>query len=136
MITYDFSGTVTIVTGAASGIGLATAGAVARAGGMVFLNDLPGSSALEAAVASLKAGGQDVYPCPADQSDPDAVTRAVEGVVARTGKINYLVNNAATPGTRAPILPADFARMDEAFWQRLISINQIGPFRWVKAAAP
>jgi 3-oxoacyl-[acyl-carrier protein] reductase len=136
MITYDFSGTVTIVTGAASGIGLATAGAVARAGGKVFLNDLPGSSALEAAVASLRSDGHDVHPCAADQSDPEAVMRAVDGVVAQAGKINFLVNNAATPGTRAPIPPADFARMDESFWQRLISINQIGPFRWVKSAAP
>jgi 3-oxoacyl-[acyl-carrier protein] reductase len=136
MITYDFSGTVTIVTGAASGIGLATAGAVARAGGTVFLNDLPGSTALESAVASLKSIGLDVHPCPADQSNPEAVIRAVDGVVAQTGKINYLVNNAATPGTRAPIPPADFSRMDEAFWQRLVSINQIGPFRWVKAATP
>ncbi len=136
MITYDFSGTVTIVTGAASGIGLATAEAVARAGGTVFLNDLPGSPALSSAVDTLKAAGLDVHPCPADQSDTEAVTMAVKGVIARCGKITYLVNNAATPGTRAPIPPRDFERMDEAFWQRLISINQIGPFRWVKAAAP
>ena len=136
MITYDFSGTVTIVTGAASGIGLATAEAVARAGGTVFMNDLPGSAALTSAVAALKMAGLDVHPCPADQSDAEAVVLAVEGVVARCGKINYLVNNAATPGTHAPIPPSDFKRMDEAFWQRLISINQIGPYRWVKAAAP
>lgn len=136
MITYNFSETVTIVTGAASGIGLATAEAVARASGTVFLNDLPGSSALSSAVDSLKAEGLDVHACPADQSDAEAVALAVDGVVARCGRINYLVNNAATPGTRTPIPPSDFKRMDEAFWQRLISINQIGPFRWVKAAAP
>src|SRR5512137_25675 len=101
MITYDFSGTVTIVTGAASGIGLATAEALARAGGTVFLNDLPGSAALDAVVASLAAEGLDVHPCPADQSDPDAVSLAVDGVKALGGKLDYLVNNAATPGTSA-----------------------------------
>ncbi len=136
MITYDFSGTVTIVTGAASGIGLATADAVARAGGTVFLNDLPGSTSLSSAVDALKTAGFDVHACPADQSNAEAVALAVDDVIARSGRIDYLVNNAATPGTRSPISPSDFKLMDEAFWQRLISINQIGPFRWVKAAAP
>jgi 3-oxoacyl-[acyl-carrier protein] reductase len=136
MITFDFAGTVSVVTGAASGIGRATAGALARAGGTVFLNDLPGSAALDAAVASLAAEGLVVHSCPADQSDPAAVAQAVGGVIARCGRLDYLVNNAATPGTRALIPPDDFDRMDEAFWQSLISINQIGPYRWVKSAAP
>lgn len=136
MITFDFSRTVSVVTGAASGIGFATAEALARAGGTVHLNDLPGSATLDDAVASLAADGLDVHPCPADQSDPDAVAKAVEAIIARSGRLDYLVNNAATPGTRAPIPPADFDRMDEAFWQRLISVNQIGPYRWVKSAAP
>ena len=43
---------------------------------------------------------------------------------------------AGTPGTAAPIPVDDFARMDEAFWQKLVSINQIGPYRCLKAAAP
>jgi 3-oxoacyl-[acyl-carrier protein] reductase len=50
--------------------------------------------------------------------------------------LDYLVNNAATPGTRTPIPPADLDRQDEAFWLRLLSINQIGPFRCLRAAAP
>ncbi|MCB1426375.1 MAG: SDR family oxidoreductase, partial [Notoacmeibacter sp.] len=46
------------------------------------------------------------------------------------------VNNAGTPGTRKPIPPADFARQDEAFWQRLLSVNLVGPYRCTVAAAP
>src|SRR5215510_3280925 len=52
------------------------------------------------------------------------------------GRLDFLVNNAATPGTKAPIPPSDFERQDEAFWARLLSINQVGPYRCIKAAAP
>jgi len=136
MIEYNFAGTVSVVTGAASGIGLATADAIAAAGGVVFLNDLPGSAALDAAVARLRAAGRQVYAAPADQSQPDQAQAAVDRIIAANGRLDFLVNNAATPGTALPIPPHDFDRMDEAFWQRLLSVNQIGPYRWVRAAAP
>ena len=136
MITFNLSRTVSIVTGAASGIGLATAEALARAGGTVFLNDLPGSAALDAAVASLAAEGLDVHPCPADQSHPDAVSLAVDGVKALGGRLDYLVNNAATPGKSAQISPDNFDRMDEAFWQRLVSVNQIAPVSLGQVSGP
>jgi 3-oxoacyl-[acyl-carrier protein] reductase len=134
-VTYDFSGTVALVTGAASGIGLATARKVAQAGGVVAVNDVPGPK-LDAAVARLTDAGMNCFAAPADVGDAAAVSAMVAGVVERAGRLDYLVNNAATPGTRVPIPPGDFARMDEAFWQRLVNINQIGPYRCTAAAAP
>lgn len=134
-VTYDVSGTVALVTGAASGIGLATARRLAEAGGVVAVNDIPGPK-LDAAVTRLTDAGLTCFAAPADVGDATAVGNMVAEVVKRAGRLDYLVNNAATPGTRVPIPPDDFDRMDEAFWQRLVNINQIGPYRCTAAAAP
>jgi 3-oxoacyl-[acyl-carrier protein] reductase len=134
-VTYDFSGTVALVTGAASGIGLATVRRLALAGGTVAVNDLPGPR-LEDTVARLAGGGLDCFAAPGDVGDAASVQAMVAGVAGRAGRLDYLVNNAATPGTRKPIPPDDFARMDEAFWQRLTGVNMVGPYRCTAAAAP
>jgi 3-oxoacyl-[acyl-carrier protein] reductase len=136
MITADLSTRVALVTGAASGIGLATVERLAANGCAVALNDLPGNPRLAVEVARLAAAGRNVAAVPGDVADPASVERMVAETVARFGRLDFLVNNAATPGTTAPIPPDDFARMDEAFWQKLVSINQIGPYRCIKAAAP
>ena len=60
------------------------------------------------------------------------VTRAAEAM----GGLDYLINNAGTPGTKSVIPPSDFETQTEAFWQRLLSINLVGPFRCTHAAAP
>jgi 3-oxoacyl-[acyl-carrier protein] reductase len=136
MITADLSGNVALVTGGASGIGLATVERLARNGAKVAVNDLGGNPRLEQEVARLRAAGHDATAFPGDVSKPDEVNAMVEAAVRHFGRLDFLVNNAATPGTRAPILPSDFERQDEAFWAKLLSINQIGPYRCLKAAAP
>lgn len=52
------------------------------------------------------------------------------------GGIDYLVNNAATPGTRDMIPASDLASQDDAFWDKLLSVNLVGPFRCARAALP
>jgi 3-oxoacyl-[acyl-carrier protein] reductase len=136
MITADLSGKVALITGGASGIGLATVERLARNGAGVAINDLAGNPRLEQEVARLRAAGHDVQACPGDVSKPDAVAAMIEVAVRHFGRLDFLVNNAATPGTKAPIPPDDFERQDEAFWMKLLSINQIGPYRCLKAAAP
>ena len=136
MITADLSGKVALVTGGASGIGLATVERLAQNGAKLAINDLAGNPRLEAEVARLRAAGRDVVPCSGDVSKPDEVNAMVEAAVRHFGRLDFLVNNAATPGTKAPIPPSDFERQDEAFWAKLLSINQVGPYRCVKAAAP
>ena len=136
MITADLSGKVALVTGGASGIGLATVERLARNGARVAINDLAGNPRLEQEVARLRAAGHDAVAAPGDVSKPDDVGGMVEAVVRHFGRLDYLVNNAGTPGTKAPIPPGDFDRQDESFWAKLVSINQIGPYRCVKAAAP
>ena len=136
MITADLSGKVALVTGGASGIGLATVERLAQNGAKVAINDLGSNPRLEREVARLASAGHDVRPFPGDVSKPEEVNAMIATAVRHFGRLDFLVNNAATPGTSAPIPPADFERQDEAFWARLLSINQVGPYRCLKAAAP
>ena len=136
MITADLSGKVALVTGGASGIGLATVERLAMNGAKVAINDLAGNPRLEQEAARLRAAGHDVKACPGDVSKTDEVNAMVDAAVRKFDRLDFLVNNAATPGTKAPIPPGDFERQDEAFWSKLLSINQVGPYRCLKAAAP
>lgn len=136
MITADLSGKVAFVTGGASGIGLATVERLARNGAKVAINDLVGNPRLEQEAARLRSAGLDVAAFPGDVSKPDQVNAMMQDAVRHFCRLDFLVNNAATPGTEAPIPPSDFERQDEAFWAKLLSINQVGPYRCIKAAAP
>jgi 3-oxoacyl-[acyl-carrier protein] reductase len=134
-ISADLGGKRVLVTGAASGIGLATATLFARSGARVAINDLAANPALELAEASLRAAGLDVLAAPGDVGDAADAPRMVSAATRALGGLDSLVNNAATPGTRTPIAPADLDRLDEAFWARLLSVNLVGAFRCARAAA-
>lgn len=136
MIRADLSGKVAFVTGGASGIGLAVVERLVANKAKVAINDLAGNPRLASEVERLRAAGHDVAGFTGDVAKPDEVEAMIAAAVKHFGRLDYLVNNAATPGTSAPIPVDDFARMDEAFWAKLVSINQIGPYRCLKAAAP
>lgn len=129
------SGKAALVTGGASGIGLATVERLARMGAAVALNHLPDDPAGPREVARLIGEGAAVIAAPGDVSDPEQVTVMVGDAIRALGRLDILVNNAGTPATRAPIPPADLAAMTDAFWERIISTNLLGPFRCTKAAA-
>lgn len=136
MISADLSGKTLLITGGASGIGLATARLFARCGAMVAINDLPQSPNLEREVAALQQEGLLVGGVPADVADPAAAAAMVQRAVEDMGRLDFLINNAATAGTERPIPPADLEAIDEAFWSKLVGLNLVGPFRCTKAAAP
>lgn len=135
MISADLSGKRAIVTGAASGIGLATAEVLARNGARVAINDLPGNPALEEQVQRLTKEGLEVLAAPGNAGDEDDAPRMVRDAIGALGGLDYLVNNAGTPGTPTPIPAHDFDSQTEALWQRLFSVNLMGPFRCTVAAA-
>ncbi len=135
-IQADLRGRCALVTGAASGIGLATAEALAQAGATVAMNDLPGNAILAREVERMTALGYAVLAAPADMGKADDIRSMVAQCVARTGRLDYLVNNAATPGTSTAIATSDLESQTDAFWLRLLSVNLLGPYNCIKAALP
>jgi 3-oxoacyl-[acyl-carrier protein] reductase len=128
-------GKTVLVTGGASGIGLATVELFASRGATIALNHLPDDPRGPAAVERLRAHGHSVVAAPGDVSKADPAERMVRDAIEALGRLDYLVNNAGTPATVEPIAPAKLDRLDDAFWQTILATNLLGPFRCTRAAA-
>jgi 3-oxoacyl-[acyl-carrier protein] reductase len=131
----DLTGKAALVTGAASGIGLATVELFARRGAKVALNHLPDDTRGSAAAERLRAQGHDVIAAPGDVSKPGVCERMVSDAIQKLGRLDYLANNAGTPNTQEPIPPSDMDKLTEEFWSAILNTNLIGPFRCTHAAA-
>ena len=136
MISANLSGKKALVTGAASGIGLATAELLATNGCQVAVNDLPDNPRLADAVAAMQSKGLNVIAAPGDAGANETATAMVKHAIEGMGGLDYLVNNAGTPGTKTPIPPNDLDTPDQAFWERLLGINLLGPWFCTRAAMP
>ncbi|WP_454621377.1 SDR family NAD(P)-dependent oxidoreductase [Bradyrhizobium cenepequi] len=119
---------VALVTGAARGIGLATAKRFLAEGWRVALLDIE-RELLNEAVAGLKQADHTLA-LPCDVSDAAAVAAAVDAVEKRFGRLDALVNNAGV-AVFAPLLETS-----DADWSRILAVNLTGPFLCAKAAAP
>ncbi len=118
-------GKVALVTGAASGIGLGAARALAAAGAAVTLVDLDVERGQ--AEASRIAGARFVA---ADLTNPESGRRAVTETIAESGRLDILVNNAGIQHV-SPI-----EEFPEAKWRQLIEIMLTSPFLLTQAALP
>jgi 3-oxoacyl-[acyl-carrier protein] reductase len=136
MLSADLAGKAVLVTGGASGIGLAAVEIFARCGAVVALNHLPDDRRGPAAVERLGGAGRRVIGAPGDVSRPGEAERMVKSAVAALGRLDFLVNNAGTPATPVPIPFADLDALTEDFWSRILTTNLIGPFRCAHAAVP
>ena len=133
MITADLTGKTALVTGGASGIGLATVEAFARSGATVALNHLADDMRGAQQVERLKAAGHRIIAAPGNVSKPGDAETMVARAIDALGRLDFLVNNAGIPAP-APIPFAELDRLDEDFWQTIINTNLIGPFRCAHAA--
>lgn len=136
MISYDLKGKMALVTGAASGIGFATARMLAKSGATVAVNFLPDDKRGEEAVAKLKAEGGRAIAAPGNVGEPDNAGRMVLRAVDAMGRLDLLANNAGTPGTRRRISPPELDMITEELWSQLLAVNLLGVFRCAKVAAP
>ena len=135
MIQADLKDRRAIVTGGASGIGLATVTLLARMGAKVALNYLPDDPQGPEQVARLHKDGLSVIGAPGNVADANSAEAMVTTAIGALGKLDYLINNAGTPNTPQPIPPGDLESLDETFWQNILNTNLIGPYRCAKAAA-
>jgi 3-oxoacyl-[acyl-carrier protein] reductase len=129
-------GKTALVTGAASGIGLATVELFAKRKAKVALNHLPDDARGAAAVERLRAQGHAVIAAPGDVSKAGSAENMVRHAIAALGRLDFLVNNAGTSATVEPIAPADLEALNDEFWASILATNLLGPFRCARAAAP
>jgi len=127
------TGRVAIVTGGSRGIGKAIAGELAREGADVAVCGRTRETIGQAAEALAKDTGRRVIPVVADTTKWDSVTRLVETVVNQLGRVDVLVNNAATPGG---LVSGPLADADEAALLEDINTKVLGYLRCAKAVAP
>lgn len=125
-----FQNQVAIVTGAASGIGKASAEEFAKNGATVIIADLPGSQGEAVAKGIVENGGKAAF-IPCDMTDAAQVNHLVEETVRRYGSIDILHNNAGLGMTLTYV-----EEITEEFYDKLMAVNMKGVFLGVRAVAP
>jgi NAD(P)-dependent dehydrogenase (short-subunit alcohol dehydrogenase family) len=125
----DLSGKVAIVSGAANGIGRATAERLSERGAAVAVLDIDPSGEQIAEQLRAQPGTLATF-FSSDLADPEQVIRLVDDVLATFGRIDIVVNNAAIT------LPKGLEATSLEEWDRVQSINLRGPFLLLRAAAP
>ena len=119
---------VAVITGASSGIGLATARLFAREGAKLVLV-ARNPEKLEVAAEELRIAGTEVLTIPADVSVSEECDKACEAAVARFGRIDVLVNNAGIVDNHRPA-----CRCDDRWWDHVCRVNQYSVFYMTRAA--
>lgn len=131
----DISGKTAIVTGSGTvtGIGAMTARALAAKGCNVVVNFLNNEETARETATLCESEGVDVLVCQGDVSKDDDCRRLVGETMDRWGRLDVLVNNAATT---KPIPQPDLDALDAAEFQRIFGVNLTGPYQMSRAAAP
>ena len=124
-----FHGATAIVTGGASGIGRSLAKALVDKGCEVTIADLQGDLARKVAV-EISPPNASVHAVELDTRDVNAMERLVQDTVARTGRLDYMFNNAGIG------MGGDAISHSSEDWQNIISINLCGVINGVLAAYP
>ncbi|AUX47990.1 short-chain dehydrogenase [Sorangium cellulosum] len=125
-----FEGRTAIVTGAGTGVGRATALALAREGARVIVANRR-ADAGESAVAAIEALGGEAFYVQTDVARRESVQGLVEAALARYDRIDILINNAGVLGPMAPT-----ADVTEEQWDEVMDINLKGAWLCMKYAIP
>lgn len=127
---FDLSGKVAIVTGASRGIGQAIAECYANAGAKVVLSSRK-QEGLDAAVRSIRDRGGEAIGIAAHNGDKAALQALTQRTVYIYGRVDILVNNAATNPHFGALLDAE-----DSLWQKTIEVNIMGMVWLTQAVVP
>lgn len=125
---FDISGKVAIVTGASRGIGQSIAEELAKAGAKVVISSRK-QDAVDEVAEQIKSAGGDAIGIAAHNGNKEALYALVDKTVERYGKLDILVNNAATNPHFGTVLEAE-----DSYWQKTIEVNVMGNV-WLTQAA-
>ena len=128
----NVEGKVALITGAGTGVGRATAEQLAALGCRVAVNYCRSEEAARETVAGIESAGGQAIICQGDVAQQSAAYKLVEQAKEQFGRLDILVNNA---GTTSFIPFDDFSSATDEVWQRIMSVNVLGPFHCVTAAA-
>jgi 3-oxoacyl-[acyl-carrier protein] reductase len=120
-MSIDLSGKVVLITGASRGIGAAAARTLAKAGAIVAINYHRSEAEAKAVVSEI---GSDAFAVRADISNPSDVQAMIDEVEKRCGRLDVLVNNAATFETN-PFDGESYEHWQRA-WHRTFALNVFG----------
>ena len=123
---HRFQGKIAFITGAASGIGRATAVAFAAEGARVAILDRSADALRDAEAAVRQAGGE-LLAIPCDVSEPEQVEAAVARTIETFGRLDIAFNNAGVENKASPVAEIE---LDE--WDRILDINLRGTFICMK----
>jgi len=129
-MTNQFSDKVALVTGGASGLGRASAMAMAREGAKVVVSDVAVSKGEATVRLILRAGGQAIF-VKADVTKTSEVEAMVQATVRAFGRLDFALNNAGIDGVRART-----ANYPEEIWHQVINLNLTGVFLCLKHELP
>ena len=120
---------VAVVTGGASGICQATAEKLAAAGATVLIGDIAKDKG-EAAAAAIRSKGKKAEYFFLDLTNYDSIKQFAAAVLQRAGRVDILINGAGWSKN------VPFVQTDDAFWDKVLNLNLIGPMRLTKILLP
>jgi len=127
---FDLKGKVAIITGASRGIGQAIAEAYAREGVKVVISSRK-QDGLDSVAESIRASGGEALPVAAHNGNKAALQALAQAAVDAYGRIDILVNNAATNPHFGTLLDAE-----DSLWQKTIEVNIMGTVWLTQAVVP
>lgn len=129
------AGRVALITGAAAGIGLATAQAMAGCGAHIMLADLADSDGA-AQAERLRASGAQAAFVAVDVADPASVQAMVQATASRFGRLDIAINNAGISGGDGSGVRRATAEVLPDTWRRVMAVNLDGVFHCMQAEIP